>query len=39
MDNVPIQFRKVIDNQGLLDDEELLNRIANRLDELNAQGA
>lgn len=39
MDNVPIQFRAVLDPQGLLTDEELLNKIADRLDELNAQEA
>jgi len=39
MDNVPIQFRQVLDPQGLLTDEELLNKIADRVDELTAQGA
>lgn len=35
MDNVPIQYRKVIDMpEGMLSDEEVLTGIANRLEEL-----
>jgi len=35
MDNVPIQYRKVIDMpDGMLSDEEVLNRISERLEEL-----
>ena len=35
MDNVPIQYRKVIDMpEGMLSDEELLDRISDRLEEL-----
>jgi formylmethanofuran dehydrogenase subunit B len=39
MDNVPIQFRKVIEPpEGLLDDETLLLRIADRMEELMKNG-
>jgi formylmethanofuran dehydrogenase subunit B len=37
MDNVPIQFRKVIEPpEGLMDDETLLNKIAVRMEEIMA---
>ncbi len=40
MDNVPIQYRKVIDMpEGMLSDEEVLNRITERLDELMQEKA
>lgn len=40
MDNVPIQFRKVIEPpEGVMDDETLLNKIADRIEELKAKGA
>jgi formylmethanofuran dehydrogenase subunit B len=39
MDNVPIQFRKVIEPpEGVMDDETLLNKIADRMEELKAKG-
>jgi len=40
MDNVPIQYRKVIDPpEGVISDEELFERIHKRLCELEAEGA
>lgn len=39
MDNVPIQFRKIIEPpEGVMDDETLLNKIADRMEELKAKG-
>ncbi len=40
MDNVPIQYRKVIDPpEGVISDEELFERIFKRLGELEAEEA
>lgn len=40
MDNVPIQFRKVIEPpEGVMDDETLLNKIAARMEEIMAAEA
>ncbi|MGI5938661.1 MAG: formylmethanofuran dehydrogenase subunit B, partial [Methanoculleus thermophilus] len=40
MDNVPIQYRKVIDPpEGVISDEELFERIYKRLCELEAEEA
>ncbi len=40
MDNVPIQFRKVIDlPEGVLDDETLLQKIADRIEEIKQESA
>jgi formylmethanofuran dehydrogenase subunit B len=40
MDNVPIQFRKVIDlPDGVFDDETLLQKIADRIEEIKQESA